>query len=321
MAFLNSSISNIFNKNMFSEESYSSILSENGPYTIKIKSNTEDTYFVEGLITEEMQFSMSPEWDNLGIGSVINNIPMIDKFKQLGNTAMYISGKSISNSGFLTEKYYVKSGYLDISPSFRVVNHNDDGEPFLTAMVLLNLAVPKKDLSLSIDDIVTTVKETIKNTKLDSNEDANLIDKATNFVSDLGSKAIDVISEGIKKLPGSVENTFSQLGDDFNNSQTAKKIGALKGSLVGGANTIVKEFNEAEINLTNSPTSVTVSIGNYFQHNEMVIENLDIKFSKQMTKTGPLFADFNLKLSSKKMPTYSEMGFKTFNSNTKRFIQ
>jgi len=60
--------------------------------------------------------------------------------------------------------------------------------------------------------------------------------------------------------------------------------------------------------ITNSPTTVNVRISNFMNYTNMIVESLDVKFSKEMTKTGPLYADFSLKLSSKQMPTYNDMG-------------
>jgi len=54
-----------------------------------------------------------------------------------------------------------------------------------------------------------------------------------------------------------------------------------------------------------------VTIGQYFKNEDMIIEDLSVEFSKEMTSTGPLYADIKLKLSSAEMLTEGNLGFRS----------
>ena len=69
---------------------------------------------------------------------------------------------------------------------------------------------------------------------------------------------------------------------------------------------------QTSLDLKASPPTVTVTIGEYFEHTDMVVENVELNFSKEVTPAGPLYLDATIKLSSRYIINdISNVGFKS----------
>ncbi len=267
---------NAFDKSLFSKKSYKDAVDkwvEPGAYGItiipNINSDVESGYLtLIGVMSEAISINMDPEWDTLNLASMVSNFPVMEKIFNLASAPMAAIGVSINNAGLTTEKFFVKGSYLQIDPTFKVVNWNDDGAPLKAAFLLLSLCVPRKNyIGESASDIYGSLKSKIAE-----------------------MPGGDTLIKSLEVLEG-VYTKGSQITRGVRNWASDK--------LNGG-----KDLTQISSNmmLTNAPPTVYVNLGNYFTHPEMIIENVSIEFSKQMTKTGPLFVEFKTTLSSKTMP-------------------
>jgi len=68
------------------------------------------------------------------------------------------------------------------------------------------------------------------------------------------------------------------------------------------------DFLESDAFLTSAPPAVEVKIGNWLNFSDMVLEDVNVTFSKEMTKVGPLYADFSLTLSTRESLVLGEDG-------------
>jgi hypothetical protein len=85
---------------------------------------------------------------------------------------------------------------------------------------------------------------------------------------------------------------------------TIDKIKGLGSELIkeageGGAE--VFEGYDDNFVIKTSPTPVTICIGNYFKHDDMVIDGVKFNMSKEMTENGPLYIDVDLSISSRRV--------------------
>jgi len=167
MALNNIINSNLFDKSMFTKKSYSDILSENGAYSITITPKASDQgWSVLGILREGINLSLSSEWESTAIGTVTSSIPLVEKYKDKADSLLALGGKRLNASGFLTEKFFNKGGYLEISPEIRVVNWNDDGMPLLSTLILLQTCVPKGTGNVSLDEVLNLAKGVIDSHKV-----------------------------------------------------------------------------------------------------------------------------------------------------------
>ena len=258
-------LSKITERSLFDKTSYSKLQnSYDGAYSITITFSKDGNVFeVTGLMNEGLSINVSPEYEDLGMGSVVNNIKLVQAFGDKADSIMAFSGIRTKSSGFVTKKFYDKSGYLELNPSFRVVNWDGSAQPVTESLALLTACLPSRG---------STLKTKIEGTKLGAKITKN------NAVGKLFQIASGVIGE-----------TF----------ESAK-------SAVGGVVNLDTFGKAAEV--VGSPPEVTVRISNYFYQENMIIEDLSIEFSKEMTASGPLYADIKLKISSSEMMAY-ESGY------------
>lgn len=101
--------------------------------------------------------------------------------------------------------------------------------------------------------------------------------KASN-ISEVGSRIVEGATEGLSEI--------------------------LRGD---GAKTFNKIINELS---SNSPKPVTVVISNFFR-NRFIIESVQVEFSKEMTSQGPLYADFEVVLSTPEVTVRGGTGLKS----------
>lgn len=74
----------------------------------------------------------------------------------------------------------------------------------------------------------------------------------------------------------------------------------------------LKEMVSGQIG--NSPNPVSVKACNFFYWEEMVIDSVNVEFSKEMTAYGPLYVDIDCNMSSREVATKGRTGLETFDS-------
>lgn len=270
-------------KGIFDNSTYTDALS--GPYKIVIKPNMSRVLnakadieeSVTGILKNQVEFSVAADWDTLGIDSMIGDLvannKIIKNIQGVGSFAMKAGGASLTNTGLVTRKFYKKGGYLEITPEFRILDWNSDGVTKQAAMALMSMALPRKNQSSSIEKIFGGVY----------NSGKKILKKSSIF---------NVIEGFVSKAMDSALRSDTQII-----SVTAKT--AKRGAT---------ELTQGQVNLTEAPVPVTVIIGNWFQHTDMVITNVSVNFSQEMTRSGPLYVDLSVQLSSREAMVLTEDG-------------
>lgn len=285
-----STVKSSFDKSLFNRSSYvQAVNKDTGLYRIEIEPNAGlNELKIVGVLQEPISITMDPEWDVLNLASIVSNFPKIESLFNMAMAPAAAAGMSVNNAGLVTEKFFVKGSYIQIETTFKVVNWEDDGQPLKTAFLLLSLCTPTKRYEATVGEIK------------------------------------DLLVEGLKTAGKKIEKTAGEYFGE-GGKEIANNITGFASDTLGGVAKATKDtFNKAEHKLTkedpkywntgmenildgalmlnSSPPDVSIKIGNYFEHPEMIIENVNVEFSKQMTASGPLFANIKATLSSKTMP-------------------
>lgn len=286
--------SNIIKTDVFDQKSYyKTIFGKNHPYQITISPNIgrkhggTDTA-VTGVMSSKININMEAEYDDLDLGGMVSNLPLVGGFinsvSNAGATAFASTGQGLNNVGLFTRKFYKKGGYLRIEPEFKVVDWDGEGLPVVTAAHLLNFCVPKRG------DVAESIASKLLELGITDNQIISAFQGVKSGIEGL------VDEERQKKI----NNAF----ESFKDSELGK------GTIEGAKNVLNEGFA-----LTSSPTPVTVHISNYFLHQDMIIESVNVEFSDKMTKYGPIQADFKIGLSSREASSVDSMGLRKRNAN------
>ena len=297
---------NIVKTDMFDQKTYyKTIFGQHHPYQIRISPNVGRTHggadtAITGVMSNKININMEAEYDDLDLGGMVSNLPLVGGFlNSVGNvagTAFATTGQGINNVGLFTRKFYKKGGYLRIEPEFKIVDWDGTGLTILSAAYLLNYCVPNRGETLdSIDNVVGEIGKVI-------GLEENAIGRGVNFVKNGVRRAVEGIVS--KEDANKINEVVSEA---YESNSTAKKIGD---SVVSGVKTILDEG----LQMTSSPTPVSVHISNYFTHHDMIIESVGVEFSDKITKAGPIQADFKVALSSREASTVDRMGLHTTNN-------
>jgi len=297
-------LNNMFNKSLFTKEAYTKAIgnkSTNGYAVMRImpKGNRftkrQDAQ-IKGVITDPMSFSIEANWDSLGgIAGLVPSIfglddlaAGIEKIATGGNLSR-AAGVAEGGTRFTTKKVYSKSGYLTITPKIKIINWygTPEGSPVLAAMLLASYCLP-------------------------SPMDQGL----AGGINDVAKKLIGVAAKGISQiLPKDPADATATEGNipplDDTTGEFANKVDQIATATMKGIGSLAKQAGEAGVEifdgvddyfiLKSSPSPVSVSIGNYFQHDDMVITNVQFNMSKEMTEYGPLYIDAEITMSSRRI--------------------
>ncbi len=245
---------------------------------------------VIGLLNNNLSMSTRAAWEASGLlETITSSNTLVSQFYEVAKVAVGLSGyANPSNLGLSSKKFYQGNCYIDISLDFRIVDWYDEGAVSKAVYVLLSSCVPKfkGNLSNAIDgapkefaDALTTISNVITTTKKGAEE----------IVTEVANK-LDQVAANDKSKEGIVRGlvgTFSSV---------------IKGS-VGGLEIASKAIGQildpTILTLATSPEPVAISVGGYFDRGDMVIESCDATFSKEMMKSGPLYADIKIRATSR----------------------
>lgn len=231
-----------------------------------------------GILQEPIQYQVEGNWDN------IFNIS--DRF-DLARKALSFADLGLLNAGIATRRYYKGGGYLRINPKFRVVDTEGTGIVISMARALMNMALPSMDKELNEDTLRTMFNE--NKTAIVGGAAGAVLDGGRGaIVGAAAGKAVDSISK--KGLKDAAKDAVNAITDPV--TTVSEFISYVKSNGI----------------LTNSPAPVYVEIGDYFWQ-EFVIENVNAEISREMTVSGPLYADFEVTLSTLEVVTRNNLGF------------
>lgn len=291
------------------------------------------TYTEGGGMSEAL--NSIPLWRSMkGISNVVDGVMGI-----AGGIQKFANNAGVADIGlkYSTRKIYHRSGYLQLHPKIRVVDW--EGTEFTNVvficLLVASYCVPS-DMKVSLLEQIKTVwasleKNTEKEREAISKGVKNVVKNGVDMAKDVGGAASTAIKgaeqkvsdgsalgkdavttidkvegkmrelcEGVVDLGGDVAKKVQKIGEDAGINQEsitdmAKWIA--KGTAYG-----MRGWDDY-FKLRAAPTPVRVRIGNFFFHEDMIIESVSFDFSKEMTKNGPLYVDISMSLSSRTVIT------------------
>jgi hypothetical protein len=289
---------NVFNRSTYgaTADPYS------GAYSISIIPNTvrtlseEKDVGVNGIMKNNIQFSMKPDWQTLGLDSKMSGMTPNSGILQglISDVGVvlkgaHLAGTSVLNSGLFTRKYYNNSGWLTISPEFRVIHSSgSNNQCLLAAYAMMSMSIPRISNTLTLEAVLKTqmVRDVVEKIK--------------------SIPGVDVGTKVVGEAATLAGRSIKEFADSVGGEGTGKKVGNV-------ANKAKDEVVKAKVNWTESPSPVNVKIGNFFDMSNMVIEDLQISFSEEMADNGPLYADFTVSLSTREALVVDDNGMPGLN--------
>lgn len=222
---------------------------------------------VTGFLTSEFQVRSDAKWEPaLSFDGMFGSA---QKMLQMG-------GYGLFNTGLWSQLMFKNGGYLILTPEFRIVDWNEDEykkSPTLRAAeILTTCCYPRGGNSNSFKaGGGSTVKE--------------LAAAASSVVADA--------REGVEGMGEQFGSFFQKLVTGVTGKNPKDSVSNTVGAV---------DFSKI---LSNSPPPVSIRVGNFYYFPEMVVEAADCKFSKEMTRRGPLYVDIKLELKSLQRPNSS----------------
>ena len=275
-------------------------------------------------------FGVEANWAPLGdIGSTI--LPGSSTIKGIYekiNAGANIAGAAEMGAGLASQLIYQKSGHLDIKIPMMIVDWDGTGQPVMSSLLLSRYCLPSFILNAKtkflepglqkLQEELTQLKDKIGNKKISPKEALqNNIDRQKK--AELESKILNWGKEGVefaKNIGGKLGvNGIFELGAD-----SIGVVAEMGGQLIKKGVENVGGIDDA-YTLRSSPTDVTVEIGQFFKNQKMVITNVSFEFSKEMTRSGPLYVEIDITLRSRRILTSIEdIGLKLPNAGGGRFL-
>lgn len=237
----------------------------------KVSISNADGVIVHGVLQEKLQLGMEANWDN--IFNVSNRFQLI----QAGLATLDIG---VLNTGLATRRFYKGGSYLKTNIKFRVIDWDKRGNVISDARNLIKMSLPQT--RGSITKAINAIEA-----KYESEVEAP-ISKADGFIE-------------TTQAVGSVAKSLTKQAYDAV-KETGKRLKSMDATLTRNRGLGDKGLG------SNSPIPVLISVGNYFE-NVFLIENLQIEFSKEMTASGPLYADFDMSVSTPEVAVWQDVDF------------
>lgn len=232
-----------------------------------------------GLMTNEFTYSLSSNWEAMEYPALLN----------LGTLSDFAAFRGGGEFGavFKSKKVWKKSGDLTLSPEIRIIDVNGDGLPLRVARQIIMWSTSlgsqsifgeggeraTQDLINSAEGALTSLSNTIKTST--SKLAYKLNPKDNNDSAEEGSTPWDMTG---------LINTF----------------GNIAGIGVEGVKRLIEDIDDYS-KLKFSPPPLRVQIGRIFDHNDMVLTNVEYNFSRESTSSGPLYVDIRLTLVTRKI--------------------
>lgn len=253
-------------------------------YTVQLTPN-DTSIPIRGLLTENLSIHVDAKWEELDLIGGLSTNPLLAPLYKYGTMIGGMNGlANVATTGLSTRKIYKQSGYLDISIKFRVVDWKGRGDPVTSAFAVTSMCLPKNSENY-------TAKEALLKLAGIAITDIN---GAVAFIS----KTMGASPEDINATIATISGNTSKFTDWLINKVTMPVEGILK--LIPGAYQAASKVvtDPQFLVLASAPSTITIEIGNYFKHNNMVVTDARAEFSKQATYAGPLYADFSVEASS-----------------------
>jgi hypothetical protein len=284
------------NKSLFTKNSYKEAIGDqdngyNGHSVIKLLPNSPRFGFskedpaVVGVINNNINFSIDANWNEAGpLSDLIPNVPIlkqigygvegfVDSFQKRNNRVGIANiGNAVSSKLF-----YSNSGRLEIKPEMMIVDWKGTGSPLKAAFLLSLYSVPNTLYKVS-DKLQQFIK----------------------WLEDIGSKGIQYLKDNnldgpvemVKNISEFLTTQYQEAKDKVVEVQYAESYG--KREFEFG-----KELADDFSTLKSSPSPVSVWMGRFFYHSDMVIRRVDFDFSREQTQNGPLYVKIVLDLVSR----------------------
>jgi hypothetical protein len=271
--------------NLFNDETY--LKAKNGPYSIRITPNNSRVFSgnkdiaVIGIMKNNINFGATANWETFSelVSGIIPNNSIIDAIKDTATNMATLGGAGLVNAGLVTKKFY-KGGGGYLSIS--------------PEFRLLDWDNSGKVWEQFMALIALVLPRTDSSVKI-----SEILEK----ISEPGS----IIGQGVE--------FFKKAGQQI---ETAARTMVGDKSVDLGIHGL-EEIGEGSLMLTESPSPVSVQIGNWFSHDNMVVDSITFDMSDKMTENGPLFMDVALQLSSREAMVLGKDGVNGMNvGNTKK---
>lgn len=289
-----------FDKSVFGLNSYKGAIgssSKNGYAVVKITpkyarpGSEKIDPSIKGVLDTSsggFSFSIPSNWRTFGeVGQSLlpNAAAPVAKLYGIANNIGNSFGFADIGAAYASRKIYQKSGYMTIKIPLMVVDWTGVGQPILSAMLMSYYSLPSKTLNIKkeLKEIEQWVENELEKARQSDNllvsTGANIVGATKNFTEGVVNLANQKVEAVLDKIPN------------------VKPEGRAKSEL---------EDLDDLYTLRSSPVPIKVEIGEYFKNDDMIIENIDFAFSKEMTSKGPLFVKIDLSLSTRKILTSPE---------------
>lgn len=238
-----------------------------------------------GVVQEPPKIAMGADWTTT-MGGLAGQLlpPTLSKIGDIYKGGLNVLGYADPGQAFASRKIYTNSGDLRISVVMKIVDWQGVGMPITSGRLLLGYVLPK--LATTIPNEAMKVAESIVV------GGQNIADTIKNF----GQKEF----EGVKNAE---ENSTTNKIEEGTTNPTNAALYAEGQAVAQFGKSVVSKAGEGLddfLNIKSSPTPVDVAIGHYFHHSDMVITNVELSFSKQATKKGPLWLEASLEMASRR---------------------
>ena len=220
--------------------------------------------WIKGVSLEPLELNLETNW--VPIDS--SNCPIAKTISSfLGGLSGYATllGREELGSHYSSRHVWKKPGYLKINPKFRVVDYYGNSDPVKSVQFLHKYIVGVKDTN----EVMSKLKRMLEGSSAKAREVIQtFLGGQTKAIGEMDDGSLKDVRSGFVVAGTDVMNTI--LGD------TEKIIGNV------------------------SPPPVSIQIGTWFYLNDMVIENIDFDFSRELGRHGtPLWVDINISMRSR----------------------
>lgn len=315
------SIGGSFNKSVFNKGSYEAAIgdaSHNGYAVVKITPKYARTMAkkkdppIKGVYNNadgDLSFSIQSIWADMG-GIAQSVLPagqeVANAFQKIGAGAS-LMGVNSQAAVYASKKIYQKSDYMSLKIPMMVVDWEGNGQPVLSSLFLANYCLPSGNVG---QEIAKRIDEYLESQSEKSRNPENALDQLGGAAANLATGSINIAEGVMNKAVQTLKGFGQSIGAD--KALDSTEVQYTKENVLDGLDDV--------ITLRASPVPVEVEIGNFFKHSDMVIENLEYTFSKEMTKMGPLYVKFNISLTTRKvLATVEDVGL--YLQSTSRYME